>query len=69
LGPDTEVFLWEGEWCRILLDRLADVHADKEYVTAYGIRIFITCSQHLSEKYLMIKMDLVHIYKPFFRPF
>ena len=42
MGPDNAVFLWEGEWCRILLERLADVHADKKYVTVYGIRIFIT---------------------------
>jgi hypothetical protein len=42
LGPDTEVLLWEGEWCRFLLDRLAVVHADKKYATVCGIRRFIT---------------------------
>jgi hypothetical protein len=68
LGPDTGVFLWKGEGCRILLDRLAVVHADKKYATVYGIRKFITVfTKSFSE--ISHDKDFVHTYKPFYRPF
>jgi hypothetical protein len=70
-GPDTEVFLWDGAWRRILLDRPAVVHLYNRYAVVYAIRELTDycVNKNLSLNYLMIKTDLVHTYKSIFTIF